>query len=86
MRITYLLEVADQLWGGVKVALDDANWLTRRGHEVTVVSRSGPPTWMQLECAFTQVEISKSQIFKTQRVAALCGSFAKSQKSNRQPA
>ena len=56
MRITYLLEVADQLWGGVKVALDDANWLTRRGHEVTVVSRSGPPTWMQLECAFTQVE------------------------------
>ena len=56
MRITYLLEVADQLWGGVKVALEDANWLSRRGHTVTVVSRSGPPAWMQLDCAFSQVE------------------------------
>lgn len=56
MRITYLLEVADQLWGGVKVALEDANWLSRRGHDVTVVSRSGPPSWMHLECAFSQVE------------------------------
>ena len=55
MRITWLLEVADQLWGGVKVALEDANWLHRRGHQVTVVSRSGAPKWMQLECAFRQV-------------------------------
>ena len=55
MRITWLLEVADQLWGGVKVALEDANWLHRRGHQVTVVSRSGPPSWMQLECAFVRV-------------------------------
>lgn len=55
MRITWLLEVADQLWGGVKVALEDANWLHRRGHEVTVVSRSGPPAWMKIECAFRQV-------------------------------
>jgi glycosyltransferase involved in cell wall biosynthesis len=52
MRITWLLETADQLWGGVKVALEDANWLQRRGHDVTVVSRSGPPAWMQLACAF----------------------------------
>lgn len=56
MRITFLLEVADQIWGGVKVALEDANWLSRRGHQVTVVSRSGPPQWMTLECAFQQVE------------------------------
>jgi glycosyltransferase involved in cell wall biosynthesis len=55
MRITWLLETADQLWGGVKVALEDANWLQRRGHDVTVVARSGPPAWMQLECAFRQV-------------------------------
>ncbi|MCC7398513.1 MAG: tetratricopeptide repeat protein [Planctomycetes bacterium] len=55
MRITWLLEVSDQLWGGVKVALEDANWLHRRGHTVTVVSRSGPPPWMRLECAFRQV-------------------------------
>lgn len=55
MRITVLLEVADQLWGGVKVALEDANWLSRRGHQVTVVSRSGPPAWMDLDCAFQRV-------------------------------
>jgi Flp pilus assembly protein TadD len=56
MRITWLLEVADQLWGGVKVALEDANWLHRNGHQVTVLSRSGPPRWMQLECAFQRVQ------------------------------
>ena len=55
MRITFLLEVADQLWGGVKVALEDANWLSQRGHQVTIVSRSGPPAWMQLDCEFSQV-------------------------------
>jgi glycosyltransferase involved in cell wall biosynthesis len=55
MRITWLLEVADQLWGGVKVALENANWLHRRGHRVTVVSRSGPPAWMVLECGFQRV-------------------------------
>lgn len=55
MRITWLLEVADQLWGGVKVALENANWLQRRGHQVTVVSRSPAPSWMRLECAFRQV-------------------------------
>ena len=43
MRITWLLEVAAQLWGGVKVALENANWLQRRGHQVTVVSRSPAP-------------------------------------------
>jgi glycosyltransferase involved in cell wall biosynthesis len=55
MRITWLLEVADQLWGGVKVALEDANWLQQQGHEVTVVSRSGPPAWLPLRCRFLQV-------------------------------
>ena len=56
MRITWLLEVADQLWGGVKVALENANWLQQQGHQVTVVSRSGPPTWMQLACDFRRVQ------------------------------
>ncbi len=56
MRITWLLEVADQLWGGVKVALENANWLHRRGHEVTVVSRSRAPSWMRIECRFLQVQ------------------------------
>lgn len=56
MRIVYLLERADQLWGGVKVVLEDANWLTARGHDVTVVARSGPPSWMTLHCQLHQVE------------------------------
>ena len=55
MRITILLEVADQLSAEVKVALEDANWLSRNGHQVTVVSRSPQPSWMQLDCAFSQV-------------------------------
>lgn len=61
MRITWLLETADQLWGGVKVALEDANWLQRHGHEVTVVSRSGPPTWMELACRFVRVPDFRSE-------------------------
>jgi hypothetical protein len=56
MRITWLLENASQLWGGVKVALEDANWLSRAGDQVTVLSRSGPPNWMRIECAFRQVQ------------------------------
>lgn len=56
MRITWLLEATDQLWGGIKVALEDANWLHRRGHQVTVLSRTGRPAWMQIECAFRQVQ------------------------------
>ena len=44
MRITILLEVADQLSAEVKVALEDANWLSRNGHQVTVVSRSPQPS------------------------------------------
>jgi len=55
MRITFLLEATDRIWGGVKVALDDANWLHDRGHQVTVLSRTGPPAWMALRCAFTRV-------------------------------
>jgi glycosyltransferase involved in cell wall biosynthesis len=55
MRITWLLEQADQIWGGVKVALEDANWLASRGHQVTVLSRSAAPQWMTLHCQFRQV-------------------------------
>ena len=55
MRITWLLEAADQLSGGVKVALEHANWLHRRGHRVVVSSRSGAPDWMRLHCVFQKV-------------------------------
>ena len=56
MRIVWLLERTDQLWGGVKVALTDANWLARRGHDVTVLSRTAPPAWLDLQCAFQRVD------------------------------
>src|SRR5712671_1243670 len=55
MRIVWLLESANQLWGGIKVALEDANWLHDHGHQVTVLARSGPPDWMALRCALRQV-------------------------------
>ncbi|MBL9077379.1 MAG: glycosyltransferase [Planctomycetes bacterium] len=61
MRITWLLENTEQIWGGVKVALEDANRLQRRGHQVTVLSRSGPPRWMRIECAFRQVQDFRSE-------------------------
>lgn len=55
MRITYLVEAVDGIWGGVKVVLEDANWLHDRGHRVTVLSRTPPPDWMELRCAFRKV-------------------------------
>lgn len=56
MRIVYLLESATGLWGGVKSVLETAGRLQARGHEVTVVSKSGPPAWMQVACAFRSVD------------------------------
>lgn len=56
MRIVYLLQSADQLWGGVRVALGGAQELHRRGHEVTVCSTTPPPAWMELTCGYQQVE------------------------------
>jgi Flp pilus assembly protein TadD len=55
MRIVFLLESAAQIWGGVKVVLDDANSLADRGHDVVVVARSQPPEWMSLRCGFRTV-------------------------------
>lgn len=43
MRIVFLFESVQGLWGGVLRALDTADRLARRGHEVTVVSLDGPP-------------------------------------------
>ncbi len=63
MKIVYLLESAAHLWGGVKIALEGANFLASRGHEVTVLSRAGAPEWMQLECGFQTVpEFSRAHI------------------------
>lgn len=61
MRITWLLERTDQLWGGVKQALEMANWLHQQGEQVVVLSRSGPPTWMTLTCPFQTVVDFRSE-------------------------
>jgi glycosyltransferase involved in cell wall biosynthesis len=47
LRIAYLLE-STELFGGVKVALLQAEALARRGHRVTVVSPEPPPSWFSL--------------------------------------
>jgi glycosyltransferase involved in cell wall biosynthesis len=44
LRIAYLLESAD-FFGGVKVALVQAEALARRGHRVAVVCPGPPPSW-----------------------------------------
>ncbi len=54
MKIVYLLE-SSGLWGGVKSVFEAANRLQDRGHEVTVLSRSPRPTWIELRCGFETV-------------------------------
>ena len=44
LRITYLLESTD-LWGGNKVALEQAELLSDTGYKVTVLSKDAGPTW-----------------------------------------
>lgn len=84
MRITYLVEDVTEIWGGVKNALEAANELARRGHRVTVLSRSGPPDWMGLECDFKTVasfatdripdsDIVVATLWNTVLPAAHCG-------------
>lgn len=51
LTVHYLLEDT-ALFGGVKVALAQAELMARRGHRVTVVSRSGPPDWFPLTARF----------------------------------
>jgi glycosyltransferase involved in cell wall biosynthesis len=54
LAITYVL--ADTaLFGGIKVALHQANLMARRGHDVTVVSPWPPPDWYPVEARFLQV-------------------------------
>src|SRR5688572_14650103 len=51
LAITYLVESLTHLWGGVKTVCMEANHLHRAGHTVTIVTRSGPPGWIKIECA-----------------------------------
>lgn len=50
----YLLPGTD-LWGGIKIAFEQAEQLALRGWEVTVVSPAEPPDWYDLEVPFLTV-------------------------------
>ena len=54
LSVVYLLDDT-ALFGGVKVILNQANLLTRRGHRITVVSRGPSPDWIEIEADFRQV-------------------------------
>lgn len=55
MKVTYLLE-GTELFGGVKVALHQANLLAGRGHEVRVLAKGEPPGWFPVAAEFRRVE------------------------------
>jgi len=84
LRIAYLLE-STELCGGVKVALSQAEALSRRGHRVAIVSREAPPSWFPMararfeRAAFAEsVELSRADVrvatFWTTVAPALAGS------------
>lgn len=84
MKICYLLDDVEKIWGGVKTVLEEANLLTERGHEITVLARSGAPEWITLNCEFRQVEqftresvpqcdLVVGTLFTTIRAAIDCG-------------
>jgi glycosyltransferase involved in cell wall biosynthesis len=54
LSVVYLLDDT-VLFGGVKVILNQANLLSRRGHRVTVLSRGPSPDWIEIEADFRQV-------------------------------
>jgi glycosyltransferase involved in cell wall biosynthesis len=53
LRLTYLL-AGSGLFGGTKVALQQANLMARRGHRVTVASPEPAPAWLPLACDFVE--------------------------------
>lgn len=54
MRIVFLLE-GTETWGGVQVALQHVNGLSRLGHQVLVLSKGSAPSWFPLKAEFRQV-------------------------------
>jgi glycosyltransferase involved in cell wall biosynthesis len=65
VRIAYLLE-STELFGGVKVALLQAEALARRGHRVAVVSPQPPPDWFSL----MQAHFERSTFRDSREIAA----------------
>lgn len=54
LRITYLLE-STELWGGTKVAFEQAELLSEAGYGVTILSKDAGPTWYPLRLPVVQV-------------------------------
>jgi len=61
MKICYLLEGTD-LWGGVKVVLEQANELHRRGVDVVILSKGPEPEWYHVEAPFRQVSAFNREV------------------------
>jgi len=56
LKITYLFE-STELWGGVKVGLEQAEALSDAGHDIVIMSKdSGPSWWYPLKLPFRQAE------------------------------
>jgi glycosyltransferase involved in cell wall biosynthesis/SAM-dependent methyltransferase len=53
-KITYLFE-STTLWGGNKVALEQAEALSEAGHEVTILSKDSGPSWYPLRLPVVSV-------------------------------
>ncbi len=45
LAITYLIEEAEQPWGGVQTIFREADALLDRGHRVCIVCKTGEPSW-----------------------------------------
>jgi glycosyltransferase involved in cell wall biosynthesis len=54
LRITYLFESTD-LWGGTKVALEQAEALSEAGYSITVLSKDAGPSWYSLRLPVIEV-------------------------------
>lgn len=54
LKITYLLE-STQLWGGTKVAFEQAEALADYGHDVKILSKDPSPEWYPLKLPVIQV-------------------------------
>jgi GT2 family glycosyltransferase/2-polyprenyl-3-methyl-5-hydroxy-6-metoxy-1,4-benzoquinol methylase/glycosyltransferase involved in cell wall biosynthesis len=54
LRISYLLQ-GTGLWGGVKIAFEQAHHLATAGHQVTILSREDLPSWFLVQVPFLKV-------------------------------
>lgn len=54
MKIAYLFE-STELWGGNKVALEQAEALSEIGYQVTILSKDSGPSWFPMKLSVTRV-------------------------------